>query len=53
MFCLCAFVYICLGVCECSYMTVCIAPKKGMERWGSRWEEKKQSGIIVTDRAAP
>lgn len=57
MFCSCAFVWMCLCVCVCSYKTVNTVPKEGMERWGSRWEEEgkeqRQSGIIVTDRAAP
>lgn len=57
MFCSCVFVWMCLCVCVCSYKTVRTVPKEGIERWGSRWEEEgkeqRQSGIIVTDRAAP
>lgn len=50
-FCLWAFVYRCPCVRQCSYRTACIAPKKGLERWGCRWEKKRQSGIIVTDKS--
>lgn len=48
----------CLGISLCLFIYMaCLLPKEGMERWGSKREEEgkkpRQSGIIVSDRAAP
>lgn len=57
------FVYNRLCLCVCSSIGVLLVPKEGIGRRGRRWEEEeeeeeegkeqRQSGIIVTDRAAP